>query len=344
MTGAPPLIVIAGATATGKTPLAIELARSLLTPDRPVEIISADSRQVFRGLDIGTAKATAARARARPASRPRPRRRLTPRSASPTSSHMPRQSFAIWPRAAASRSSRAAPACTCAPSREGSTPTRSRATRPSGHGSKRSSTATASNASPPDSRPSRRRSQAPSTSAIHDASCARSRSPSCAVTDRGHPLAGTRAPSCGSVSTSRRRLTGPASPLARGPSSMAGLIEEARALRERFDPTLPAFSAIGYREAWAVIDGRLPTWRPPSRSTRRGTPRSPVASGRGSARNRPSNGSMPRRTCPWTSRWPRPDGSSTASTGARSLGPPDNGCQIARDRSPDEDRSPERTR
>jgi tRNA dimethylallyltransferase len=37
----------------------------------------------------------------------------------------------------------------------------------------------------------------------------------------------------------------------------AGLIEEARALRERFDPGLPAFSAIGYREAWAVLDGRL---------------------------------------------------------------------------------------
>nr|MBA2701334.1 hypothetical protein [Chloroflexota bacterium] len=28
------------------------------------------------------------------------------------------------------------------------------------------------------------------------------------------------------------------------------------ALRERFDPALPAFSAIGYREAWAVADGR----------------------------------------------------------------------------------------
>ena len=36
-----------------------------------------------------------------------------------------------------------------------------------------------------------------------------------------------------------------------------GLIEEARTLRERFDPVLPAFSAIGYREAWAVIDGAL---------------------------------------------------------------------------------------
>jgi tRNA dimethylallyltransferase len=37
----------------------------------------------------------------------------------------------------------------------------------------------------------------------------------------------------------------------------AGLVEEAKALRERFDPGLRAFSAIGYREAWAVLDGRL---------------------------------------------------------------------------------------
>ena len=37
----------------------------------------------------------------------------------------------------------------------------------------------------------------------------------------------------------------------------AGLEEEARALRERYDPSLPAFSAIGYREAWAVLDGEL---------------------------------------------------------------------------------------
>src|SRR4051794_28870443 len=58
MQGGPPLIVIAGPTATGKTPLAIALAESLTTDDRPVEIISADSRQVFRGLDIGTAKVT----------------------------------------------------------------------------------------------------------------------------------------------------------------------------------------------------------------------------------------------------------------------------------------------
>jgi tRNA dimethylallyltransferase len=57
----PPLIVIAGATATGKSALALELAEHLhAARGVPVEIVSADSRQVYRGMDIGTAKATAA--------------------------------------------------------------------------------------------------------------------------------------------------------------------------------------------------------------------------------------------------------------------------------------------
>lgn len=63
---APPLIVIAGATATGKTGLSLALADALSTDGRQAEIISADSRQVYRGLDIGTAKVGAAdRARIR---------------------------------------------------------------------------------------------------------------------------------------------------------------------------------------------------------------------------------------------------------------------------------------
>ncbi len=37
----------------------------------------------------------------------------------------------------------------------------------------------------------------------------------------------------------------------------AGLVEEARSLRERFDPRLPAFSAIGYRESWAYLDDEI---------------------------------------------------------------------------------------
>ena len=48
------VIVIAGPTASGKTRLGIELARSL-----GGEIVSADSMQIYRRMDIGTAKATA---------------------------------------------------------------------------------------------------------------------------------------------------------------------------------------------------------------------------------------------------------------------------------------------
>ena len=49
------LIVIAGPTASGKTALSIAVAQRL-----GGEIVSADSMQIYRGMDIGTAKATAA--------------------------------------------------------------------------------------------------------------------------------------------------------------------------------------------------------------------------------------------------------------------------------------------
>jgi tRNA dimethylallyltransferase len=49
----PPLIVILGPTASGKTEIAIELAERL-----DGEIVSADSRSFYRGMDIGTAKPT----------------------------------------------------------------------------------------------------------------------------------------------------------------------------------------------------------------------------------------------------------------------------------------------
>jgi tRNA dimethylallyltransferase len=54
----PPLVVLAGATATGKTALSLALAEELRAAGTPAEIVSADSRQVYRGMDIGTAKAT----------------------------------------------------------------------------------------------------------------------------------------------------------------------------------------------------------------------------------------------------------------------------------------------
>jgi tRNA dimethylallyltransferase len=48
-------IVLAGPTASGKTAVALALARRL-----PLEVISVDSALVYRGMDIGTAKPTAA--------------------------------------------------------------------------------------------------------------------------------------------------------------------------------------------------------------------------------------------------------------------------------------------
>jgi tRNA dimethylallyltransferase len=50
-----PLIGIVGPTASGKTDLALAIARRL-----PVEILIADSRQVYRGMNIGTATPDAA--------------------------------------------------------------------------------------------------------------------------------------------------------------------------------------------------------------------------------------------------------------------------------------------
>lgn len=53
MTHAPRGIAIVGPTASGKTALSLEVAKRL-----DAEIISMDSRQVYRGMDVGTAKAT----------------------------------------------------------------------------------------------------------------------------------------------------------------------------------------------------------------------------------------------------------------------------------------------
>jgi tRNA dimethylallyltransferase len=57
----PPVLVLLGPTGVGKTPLAVDLARAL-----GGEVVSADSRQVYRGMDIGTAKPTPAQRAAVP--------------------------------------------------------------------------------------------------------------------------------------------------------------------------------------------------------------------------------------------------------------------------------------
>lgn len=50
----PPLLVVVGPTGVGKTAVAVALAGRV-----PIEAVSADSRQVYRGMDIGTGKPSA---------------------------------------------------------------------------------------------------------------------------------------------------------------------------------------------------------------------------------------------------------------------------------------------
>ncbi|TFV86835.1 tRNA (adenosine(37)-N6)-dimethylallyltransferase MiaA [Blastococcus sp. CT_GayMR16] len=55
MSSPPPVVAVVGPTATGKTALAVALARRL-----GGEVVNADSMQLYRGMDIGTAKPDAA--------------------------------------------------------------------------------------------------------------------------------------------------------------------------------------------------------------------------------------------------------------------------------------------
>lgn len=51
-----PIVAIVGPTGTGKTDLSLALAERLLADGRGAEIVNADAMQLYRGMDIGTAK------------------------------------------------------------------------------------------------------------------------------------------------------------------------------------------------------------------------------------------------------------------------------------------------
>jgi tRNA dimethylallyltransferase len=53
-------VALVGSTASGKSSVAMEAARQARLHDIDVELVSVDSMQVYRGMDIGTAKPTAA--------------------------------------------------------------------------------------------------------------------------------------------------------------------------------------------------------------------------------------------------------------------------------------------
>ena len=60
------ILAIVGATGTGKSDLALDVAEALVAQGRPAEIVNADASQLYRGMDIGTAKVPVAERRGIP--------------------------------------------------------------------------------------------------------------------------------------------------------------------------------------------------------------------------------------------------------------------------------------
>jgi len=53
-----PLVVIVGSTGTGKSAVSLDIAERLAACGQPCEIVNADAMQLYRGMDVGTAKLT----------------------------------------------------------------------------------------------------------------------------------------------------------------------------------------------------------------------------------------------------------------------------------------------
>jgi tRNA dimethylallyltransferase len=62
----PPIVAIVGPTGTGKSALSLDLAEVLQPGGRAAEIVNADAMQLYRGMDIGTAKLPAEQRRGIP--------------------------------------------------------------------------------------------------------------------------------------------------------------------------------------------------------------------------------------------------------------------------------------
>lgn len=256
MTSAPPLIVVAGSTATGKTELGIRLAEAISVNGRSVAIISADSRQVYRGMDIATAK-VGARDRARV-----PHHGLDlvdpdePFSVADFVAH----AAGVMETLAATNGvillvggtglylrAVARGLDTAALPRDPAVRDRLEAELA------RDGLATLV---------ARLESLAPSRVETIDLRNPRRVVRALEIAEiagdvalpepRGYPGPSTWIGLTVDGDEHRRRI------VARAAAQFdAGLIEEAERLRDQFDPSLPSFSAIGYREAWAVLDGAL---------------------------------------------------------------------------------------
>jgi tRNA dimethylallyltransferase len=254
--GAAPLIVLGGPTATGKTALAIAVAERLAADGLLVEVVSADSRQVYRGLDIGTAKVT-----------PDERARVFHHGIDLVD---PDQAYSV-----ADFRAHALGALQALGDRGGI------GVLAGGTGFwLRAVAAGIDTEALPSDAALRARLEADLLEGGVDVLAARlaALAPSLAArTDLRNPRRVVRAMEIAELrgdaplpapvgypapvlglqlvvepAEHRRRI------IARAQGQFdAGLVEESRSLRERFDPLLPAFSAIGYRESWAHLDGRL---------------------------------------------------------------------------------------
>jgi tRNA dimethylallyltransferase len=253
---APPLVILAGPTATGKTGLSIRLAEAIRDDGIPAEIISADSRQVYRGMDIGTAK-------------------VTPQDRAGVPHHGldlvdPDEPFSVadfvdHARAALADLGRRGGTAILA----GGTGLYLRAIR---HGlavgalpsdpAARAQARSILHGDGLEGAVARLRELAPGLAGRIDLANPRrvERSLEMALLRGDEPLPMPtgypgRQIALGLTVEPAIHRTWIAN-RARAQFE-AGLLDEADALRRRFDPTLPAFSAIGYREAWAVLDGAL---------------------------------------------------------------------------------------
>lgn len=255
--GAPPLLVIAGPTATGKTTLAIRLALALAVEDGiPAEVISADSRQVFRGLDIGTAKPTLEERRG---VKHHGLDLVDPDGAFSVAAFADHVAAVLRPIAAAGGLAilaggtgfylRAIAAGLDTDALPFDATVRARIeAKMAEHG-------VAAGAA-------RLQSLAPTLAGRIDLHNPRRVARALEIAElagdvplpapRGYP-----APVAWLGLEVPREIHGRWIAERARAQFHAGLVEEARALRERFDPALPAFSAIGYAESWALLDGEI---------------------------------------------------------------------------------------
>jgi tRNA dimethylallyltransferase len=254
VTRLPPLLVIAGPTATGKTGLSIQLAERLAASGLPTEIISADSRQVYRGLDIGTAKVSAAdRARV-------PHHGLDlvdpnePFSVADFAAEATRALNAIAARGGLAILVGGTGFYLRAVARGLDTDAlphdaevRARIEQEVLDGGVEAAARRLTTIAPKRAARTDLHNQRRVARALELAELAGDGPPPGAP---GYPGAvawlGLDVEPAVHDAWILERATG---------QFAAGLVDEARALRVRFDPALPAFSAIGYREAWDVIDG-----------------------------------------------------------------------------------------